>query len=139
MVVAYYILGAALAAWLTTGSGRLDWKLSILVLPLMYLAHLCHKAIASRCRKSAGGIAPARACLYLSGRNWSGCRRLGGHRFCSVDHENAYLAELEKLAVQRLRSACSAVPAGIPNAPNASAACANTTREIRLRRAMNRR
>jgi hypothetical protein len=31
IVVAYYIVGAALAAWMTTVNGHLDWKLSLLV------------------------------------------------------------------------------------------------------------
>jgi hypothetical protein len=100
MVVAYYIIGAALAAWMTTGNGHLDWRLSLLVLPTMYLAHVGYNAFAG------GTTSQSPVCL--------GCqsdlglfRRLAQRRFCSDDHEVMYLAELQKLALTRLHVASS--------------------------------
>jgi hypothetical protein len=104
VVVAYYIIGAGLAAWLTTGHGHLDWKLSILVLPLMFLAHFCHKAIARRHGSNRPATSSNLACLACM--NEIGMfRRLAHHRFCCDEHESTYLAELEAFAIQRLHNA----------------------------------
>ena len=104
MAAAYHIIGPALAAWFTKGNGHLDWKLSILVLPVMFLAHFCHKAIARRCGSNKSAASPNLACLRC--RNEIGMfRRLAHHRFCCDEHESTYLAELEELAVRRLRDA----------------------------------
>jgi len=35
-------------------------------------------------------------------------RRLAHHRFCSDEHESTYLAELERIAIERLHNASSA-------------------------------
>ena len=105
MVVAYYIIGAALAAWLTTGNGHLDWKLSILVLPLIFLVHFCHKAI--------GGRQGNKACLVCE--NEIGMfRKLAHDRFCCDEHERLYLAELAELAIQRLHNASLAASIASP-------------------------
>jgi hypothetical protein len=101
MVVAYYIVGAALAAWMTTGNGHLDWKLSLLVLPTMYLAHVCYNAIAG------GTTSQSRACLACQS-DIGLFRRLAHHRFCCDNHEAMYLAELQELAVTRLHNAIAA-------------------------------
>jgi len=104
MVVAYYIIGAALAAWLTAGSSHLDWKLSVLVLPLMFLAHFFHKAIARRHGSNRPATSSKLACLACM--NEIGMfRRLAHQRFCCDEHESTYLAELEALAVRRLHDA----------------------------------
>ena len=97
MVVAYYIMGAALAAWMTTGNGHLDWRLSLLVLPIMYLAHVCYNAF-------AGGTSQSLVCLGCKS-NLGLFRRLTSHHFCCDQHEAMYLAELQQLALTRLHNA----------------------------------
>ena len=115
MVVACYISGAALAAWLATGNGHLDWKMSILVLPLMYLAHLGRKGMAGKRETRRSGTSQYHACLAC--RTEIGMfRRLKRVRFCCDDHERTYLTELEELAIQRLRNAHIDVPARCSNA-----------------------
>lgn len=98
LVVAYYITGAALAAWMTAGNGHLDWKLSLLVLPTMYLAHVCYNAIAG------GTTSQNRGCLACHS-DIGLFRRLAHHRFCCDNHEAMYLAELQELALARLHNA----------------------------------
>jgi hypothetical protein len=98
MVVGYYITGAALAAWMTAGNGHLDWRLSLLVLPIMYLAHVCYSAIAGRTTPHN------RVCLACQS-DIGLFRRLAHHRFCCDNHEAMYLAELQELAVTRLHNA----------------------------------
>jgi len=96
MLVSYYLAGAAAAAW-ATEYRHIDAKLSLLALPLMYLAHLGCNAVARRrgnrpeCCECHGDIG-----LF---------RRLAQHRFCCDEHEERYLAELDKLGVARLQSA----------------------------------
>jgi hypothetical protein len=98
MVVAYYIMGAALAAWMTTGNGHLDWRLSLLVLPIMYLAHVCYNAF-------AGGTASQSLVCLTCQSNLGLFRRLTNDRFCCNDHEAMYLAQLQELALTRLHNA----------------------------------
>jgi hypothetical protein len=98
MVVAYYIMGAALAAWMTTGNGHLDWRLSLLVLPIMYLAHVCYNAFAG------GTTSQSLVCLTCQS-NLGLFRRLTNHHFCCDEHEAMYLAQLQELALTRLHNA----------------------------------
>ena len=103
MIIAYYVIGATLAAWLSTWNGRSNWALALLMLPVMFLAHYLHGAIAHR---GANGEPPSKcqAC-----RNRIGLfRRLSHQRFCSEEHERVYLAELQALAIIRLHSAAAA-------------------------------
>jgi|ERR1700680_3370319 len=101
VVVAYYIVGAALAAWMTTGNGHLDWKLSLLVLPIMYLAHVGYNAF-------AGGTTSQSLVCVACQSNIGLFRRLAHHRFCCDNHEALYLAELQELALTRLHNAIAA-------------------------------
>jgi len=101
MVVAYYIVGAAFAIWMTAGNGHLDWKLPLPVLPVMYLAHVCYKTIAGR--------TTSQSLVCLACQSGIGLlRRLTHHHFCCDEHEAMYLAELQELAVMRLHSAIAA-------------------------------
>ncbi len=97
MLVGYYLVGASAAAWVAEHGG-FDSRLGLLVLPLMYLAHLAFNAIV---RKREGGN---RACLGCQGEIGL-FRRVARHRFCSDEHEHQYFAELDELAIQRLRIA----------------------------------
>lgn len=105
MAVAYYIFGAALAAWLTLGNRHLDWSLSLLVLASMFFAHVSYAVIASKRRSKRSGFrSHKRECLAC--HNDIGLvRRFSRHRFCSDVHERMYLAELEKIALTRLQNA----------------------------------
>jgi hypothetical protein len=105
MVVAYYIFGAALAAGLTLGNRHLDWSLSVLVLPSMFFVHVCYKLFWA---KRKGNVSHFRshtpyclACHNDIGR----VRRFSRRRFCSNEHEQMYLAELEKIELARLQNA----------------------------------
>jgi hypothetical protein len=63
---------------------------------------------------------PKLACLHC--RNEIGMfRRLARHRFCCDEHESTYLAELEELAVRRLRNARIAAPTWSPSVEMAPA------------------
>lgn len=97
MVVAYYVLGAALAAWMAAGNGHLDWRLSLFVLPIMYLAHVGYNAFA--------GDTTSQGLVCLTCQTDLGLfRKLARHRFCCDNHEATYLAELQELAIMRLHS-----------------------------------
>jgi hypothetical protein len=111
MVAAYYIIGAALAAWLA--HGRLDWKLSLLVLPLMILAHSCYKAIAGRHGRNRFGTSPHPACAKC-GNEIGMFRRLARHHFCCDEHERTYWIEMDKIAILRLHNARLAAPLASP-------------------------
>jgi hypothetical protein len=104
VISTYYLSGGALAVWLMA-SEHIDPWLSLLMLPLLYLAHLCWKMIAGPSQKL-----PSLKCL-VCGNEISAFRRLGNHRFCSNKHEQMYLAELEQLAIERLVSAMGRAPA----------------------------
>jgi hypothetical protein len=110
MVVAYYIMGAALAAWMTTGNGHLDWRLSLLVLPTMYLAHVCYNAL-------AGGTSRSPVCLGCKS-NLGLFRRLTNHNFCCDKHEAMYLAELQELALTRLHNAITSTSVDSSETPS---------------------
>src|ERR1700724_2313590 len=105
MIVAYYVLGAAVAAWLTVGNPHLDWSLSLLVLPCMFFVHVSYTVFwAKRNRNNP--------CFRSNEPNCLAChndiglvRRFSHRRFCSDEHEQLYLAELEKIALARLESA----------------------------------
>ena len=101
MVVAYYIVGAAFAAWMTSGNGHLDWRLSLLVLPIMYLVHVAYSAF-------AGGTTSQNLVCLVCQSDIGLLRRLAQRRFCCENHEATYLAELQELALTRLHSAIGA-------------------------------
>ena len=48
----YYLVGSAIAGWMTDSNRHLDWKLSLLVLPVMYLAYVSYKLIVRQHRQS---------------------------------------------------------------------------------------
>jgi hypothetical protein len=104
MMVTYYVLGAALAPWMTAGNWHLDWKLSLLMLPIMCLAHVCYRAI-------AGGTTFRKPVCLACQRGIGPFRRLAHNRFCCDTHETTYLAELQRLAVARLHNAIAAISA----------------------------
>ena len=41
----YYLIGAAVTLWMTSANQRVSWRMSLLVLPLMYLAYVSYKLI----------------------------------------------------------------------------------------------
>lgn len=94
-MAAYYIVGAAFAVWLITGNRHVDWKLPLLVLPTMYLVHVCCAAIAAT-------RSPNPKCLGCE-NNIGLIRRIGNHRFCCDEHEQMFFAESQALAVARLK------------------------------------
>ena len=100
MAITYYIGGSAVAAWMTV-HGLLDMRLTLFVLPLMSLAHVCGRAFYDKLRIGA----TEGKCLCCE-KNMPLYRRLANHRFCSKQHEQTYLAGLEELAIARLRDAC---------------------------------
>lgn len=106
MIIAYYVMGATLAAWFSTWNGGSDWALALLVLPVMFLAHYLHGAITHRGTKGEPG-SKCLACHNEIGLH----RRLSHQHFCSEEHERVYLAELQSLAITRLHSASAAAPA----------------------------
>lgn len=103
MTIVYYAVGAVVTAWISTGKSHLDWRTSLLLLPALFLAHFSYKAIAAKNRSDAGN-SPLRTCLACQ-KKLSLFRRLDRQRFCCDEHETVYLAELDKLAVERLQSA----------------------------------
>ena len=62
-------------------------------------------AVNSRRKKGASACSGKGGCLTCQ-KKIGIFRRFRGHTFCSEDHERAYTAQLEELAVQRLREAC---------------------------------
>ena len=48
MIIVYYAIGAAVAAWLTADNRHLDWKISLFVLPLMFMAHFGYNMVRVR-------------------------------------------------------------------------------------------
>jgi len=120
MLVGYYLAGTTVAAWLVE-QGHVDAKLSLLVLPLMYLAHLGFNAI-------AGNRGRTEACRCCHG-DIGLFRRLACHRFCSDEHEHRYFAEMDQLGIERLRAARPASPAGSP-VEFAQAHVNSTNREV---------
>lgn len=103
MVIAYYIVGAVVAAWVSTGKSHLDLTMSLLLLPSLFLAHFCYKAMAAKNRSDTGS-SPIRVCLACQ-KKLSLFRRLDRQRFCCDEHETMYLTELDQLAIERLQNA----------------------------------
>lgn len=103
MVIVYYAVGALVTVWISTGKSHLDWRVSLLLLPTLFLAHFCYKAMAAKNRIDAGS-SPIRTCLACQ-KKISLLRRLDRQRFCCDEHETVYLAELDKLAIERLQNA----------------------------------
>lgn len=128
MMIVYYAIGAAVAAWISTGKSHLDWKLSLLVLPILFLAHFSLKAIAAKNRSNTGS-SPVRVCLACQ-EDLSLFRRLDRQRFCCEEHETLYLAELDKLAIERLQNARCAAPSTQPSLERLA-----TSLEVTLQRA----
>jgi len=102
MMVMYYLAGVSAATW-STEHWHLDVKLSLLVLPLMYLAHLAGNALAGKHKRQA--------CLGCQ-KEIGLFRRLAHHRFCCDEHEHLYFAEMDELGIERLRNARPAASNG---------------------------
>jgi hypothetical protein len=81
----------------------------------LYLVHICCKAIAGRERDRSTPKAPKHACLSC-GNKIGMFRRLAEQRFCSHEHEQIYLIELQQLAIERLKSSLGDSPALNPTA-----------------------
>lgn len=92
MLVAYYVIGATLVAW---------------------LAHSCYKAIARKYKSHRFGTSPHPACAHC-GNAIGIFRRLARHHFCCGDHERTYWVEMDKIGIQRLHDARIAAPMPIP-------------------------
>jgi hypothetical protein len=104
LAAGYYVAGSTVVAWLTA-RGQLDSRVGLIVLPLMCLAHACCKAVAGKHRGSGSGSRSLTQKCMACHNDIGLVRRLTHHRFCSEQHEQMYLVELQKLAVARLRSA----------------------------------
>lgn len=115
MIIAYYVIGTTLAAWLMTGNS-LHWTWGLLVLPLTLLTHYLHGSIAQR-RAIPGYTSRCLACRTRIGL----FRRFSHQRFCSEEHEQLYLSELQTLAITRLHDSCAAGdvsrPVELPSLP----------------------
>lgn len=105
MIVAYYIFGAALDAWLTLGRRHLDWSLSILVLPSMFFVHVCYKMFWGKWKGNVSHFRSHTSYCLACHNDIGLVRRFSRRRFCSSEHEQMYLAELEKIGLTRLQNA----------------------------------
>lgn len=99
LMIVTYGGGMALAAW-KVSHGHPNSELALTLLPLLSVAHLCCRTISQK-RPNYGRKPNCLACQ----NDLSIFRRVAHHRFCCQDHERMYMAELQKIAVARLRSA----------------------------------
>ncbi len=99
LMIATYGGGMALAAW-GVSHGHTNSELALTMLPVLAVAHLCCRTI-SRKRPTYANLPKCLACQ----NDLTVFRRVARHRFCCQEHEQMYVAELQKIAVARLRSA----------------------------------
>ena len=114
MTVAYYLFGAAVAAWLTVGSKHLEWSVALLVLPSLFFLHVVYMLLQGKPKRSTPIPTSQRPKCLACRRNLGLLRKLSRRRFCSDKHERLYLEELQKIALTRLANARMAAESAHP-------------------------
>jgi len=99
LMVTIYGGCAAAAATRLAQHGLLDSRVVLIALAATCLAHVCWRVIARKLRRN-----PAPRCLACQ-TGLGLFHRLAHHRFCSEQHEQVYLTELEEIALSRLQGA----------------------------------
>jgi hypothetical protein len=114
IVAIYYLGGAAAAAWMLA-KGHFDARLALLVLPLLYLAHLYCAIISGWGRKHQSlPKSPKHICPTCE-NDVGMFRRLARRHCCSPEQEQLHLAKLGELAIERLRSSSGGTPSLNPS------------------------
>jgi len=83
--------------------GLVDSRLALIAVSVICGVHVCWKVFAERLRTN-----PAPKCLACQ-TELGVFHRFAHHRFCSEQHEQVYLAELEEVALARLQGARLAI------------------------------
>jgi|SRR5581483_535181 len=104
LMITIYAVSAGLISVVITGHTQLGLAVLAGLLPILYLANLCWEK-----RLAKSPVPASHQCLSCRQRI-SLTRRLSHHRFCSEEHENQWLDELEQLAVARLQVARNETP-----------------------------